>query len=273
GLADLAVPVALGLAGLDVGGAALVVAGDVVVAEQPFSLAQVGVPASGQTRAEAFGAQILGEAGEEYAAGEVVVTELADPVLVAVAVVEVGCPGVRQALFQGDAMYLSLTVVVTAGVDCDAAFAVLALLFGGEIARVEQLVVHCLVFVEHMTVAMVVAQACEGAAVVGVVVVAVAVAVARLAAGVDRESGTQGLEDMAAIGFQVMAATAGLEIGLACVRRAGDDIDHAADRLVAIEYGAGTADDLDALDIAQWHAVEVGACQRRLVEAATVHQY
>ncbi|MNN01872.1 hypothetical protein D3C81_1145050 [compost metagenome] len=185
------------------------------------------------------------------------------------AVVEVGGPDLVEALLEGEAMHLGLAVVPVAG---QALLAVSAALGEAERARIEQLVVHRLVLVQRPALGMVVAQAGEGVAVVGVVVVAVVVGVAGLAAGVGGEAAAQLLEHVAAVGFQVVAALAGFHVGLVAARGAGDDVDHPADRLVAVQHGAGTPQDLDALDVGQRHAVEIGTGQCRLVEAAAVDQ-
>ncbi|MNZ90635.1 hypothetical protein D3C78_1096030 [compost metagenome] len=238
-----------------------------VVAEQPLAAPEVGIPARGQARAEAFDAGALGEG--RGAEGAVVG---ADAILVAVAVVEVGRPDVAEVLFHGEAVYLGLAVAEAVAVGVEAGLAVAALLGFAQVARQLQLVVHRLVLVQRPALGMLVAQAGEGVAVVGVVVVAVVVGVAGLAAGVGGEAAAELLEHVAAVGFQVVAAQAGLHVGLVAARGAGDDVDHPADRLVAVQHGAGAAQDLDALDVGQRHAVEVGAGQRRLVEAAAVDQ-
>jgi hypothetical protein len=52
----------------------------------------------------------------------------------------------------------------------------------------------------------------------------------------------------------------------------GDDVDHAADRVGAIQAGARTAQHLDALHLGQADARQVGLAQRRRANAHTVDQ-
>jgi hypothetical protein len=56
---------------------------------------------------------------------------------------------------------------------------------------------------------------------------------------------------------------------------AGDDVDHAIDRIGAPHHGAGAADDLDALDVLERHRVEFPdhAGKQRGINAAAIDQH
>ena len=112
---------------------------------------------------------------------------------------------------------------------------------------------------------MFVAQAAEGIAIAGVVMVPVVVGVACFATDKGGKAAAQLLECVPTIGFQIMAALAGFKVGLIVLRRAGDDVDHPAYGLVAIQNSAGAAQNLDTFDSAQWHAVKVRAADARVV--------